>query len=154
MKKFKFTLQTVHTVREMKQEKEQLVLSQLQAEAAQAADQIRLIESAYHRAIENYAQKLNSGRAMNISEIELETMHISALENQKRQALIILEEKKQACAMQTEKLSAAVREVKITERLRESQANRHRLEADKHEQNQIDELVSANFARKITGKNL
>lgn len=153
MKKFKFTLQTVHNVREMKQENEQLKLSDLQTEAARAAEQIERIEAAYLRAIESYSTKINSGRAMNIGEMELEAMHISALERQKRRAAEVLEERKRACAVQSQKLAAAAREVKITERLRETQAQRHRLEAEKTEQNQMDELVSANFARKLTGAN-
>lgn len=154
MKKFKFTLETVHSVREMKQENEQLVLTQLNAEVLKATVQIESIEAAYLRAIENYSQKINSGNAMHIGEMELEALHISALERQKKRAVEILEEKKRAVAAQSAKVADAVREVKITERLRETQAQRHRLEADKHEQNQIDELVSANFARQITGKNL
>lgn len=153
MKKFKFTLETVHNVREMKQENEQLKLTELQAEAAQAADQIERVNVAYTQAIESYSLKVNHGRAMNIGEMELEAMHITALERQKRRALEILEEKKRAVAEQSQRLAAAAREVKITERLRETQILRHRLEADKHEQNQMDELVSANFARRLTGAN-
>lgn len=153
MKKFKFTLETVHNVREMRQENEQLKLTELQAEVSKAAEQIEKIEAAYLRAIENYSNKVNSGRAMNISEMELEAMHISALERQKRRAVEILEEKKCAAQAQSRNLAAAVREVKVTERLRETQALRHRIEADKQEQNAMDELVSANFARRLTGAN-
>jgi len=149
MKKFKFTLETVHNVREMKQENEQLILSQLQAEVNKAVEQIEQIEAAYLRAIENYSNKINSGRAVHIGEMELEALHISALERQKRRAVEILEEKKRAVVEQSAKLAAAAREVKITDRLRETQALRHRLEADKDEQNAMDELVSANFARRL-----
>lgn len=152
MKKFKFTLETVHNVREMKQENEQLILTQVQAEATKAAEQIEKIELAYLRAIESYSQKINSGRAMHIGEMELEALHISALERQKRRALEILEEKKRAVTEQRVKLAAASREVKVTDRLRETQAQRHRLETDKHEQNAMDELVSANFAREMRTK--
>jgi flagellar export protein FliJ len=152
MKKFKFTLQTVHNVREMKQETEQLILNERQKEAANAVEQLEKIEAAYLKAIEVYSNKLNCGRVMNIGEMELDALHISALERQKRRAKEILEEKKQACSVQSAKLAAAAREVKITERLRENQALRHRLETDKQEQNAMDELVSANFARKLTTK--
>lgn len=152
MKKFKFTLETVHNVREMKQESELLVFTQLQNEAAAAAEQVEKIEELYLRAIENYGNKLGTGRVMNIGEVELEAMHISALERQKRRAIEILEEKKQACVVQSAKLGAAAREVKITDRLRETQVLRHRLETDKHEQTAFDEMVSANFARQLTTK--
>jgi flagellar export protein FliJ len=152
MKKFKFTLETVHSVREMKQENEQLVLTQLQSEAAKAAEQIEKIENAYLRAIESYSQKINSGRAMHIGEMELEALHLSALERQKRRAVEVLEERKRAVTDQRGKLAVATREVKVTDRLRETQALRHRLETDKLEQNAMDELVSANFAREMRTK--
>jgi flagellar export protein FliJ len=152
MKKFKFTLETVHNVREMKQENEQLVLTQLQNEAAKAAEQIEKIETAYLRAIESYSQKINSGRAMHIGEMELEALHLSALERQKRRAVEVLDERKRAVTEQRVKLAAASREVKVTDRLRETQALRHRIETDKHEQNAMDELVSANFAREMRTK--
>lgn len=152
MKKFKFTLQTVHNVRELKQESEQLVLAQLQAEAARAAEQIERIDAAYIRAINEYSAKVNGGRALHIGEMELEALHISSLERQKRQAIEVFEEKKRACASQSVRLAAAAREVKVTNRLRETQALRHRLEADKDEQNAIDDLVAANFAREMRTK--
>lgn len=152
MKKFKFTLQTVHNVREMRQEKEQLVLAGLQNEAAQAAEQIEKIEEAYILAIENYGHKLGNGKAMNIGEMELDAMYLSALERQKRRAIEILNEKKQACMQQGVKLAATAREVKITDRLRENQVLRHRLETAKHEQTALDEMVSANFARELNTK--
>lgn len=152
MKKFKFTLQTVHNVREMKQEAEQLVLSKLQNEAEQIAEQIERIEAEYIRAIENYSKKLENGKTLNIREMEFDAMQISELDKLKRRTNVILEEKKQACAAQSAKLAAAAREVKITDRLRENQALRHRLETAKNEQNALDEIVSANFARKLTTK--
>lgn len=152
MKKFKFTLQTVHNVRELKQEREQLIFGELQNEVAKAVEQIEKIEEAYTRAIESYSTKLNCGRVMNMGEMELEALHISSLERQKRRAIEILAEKKRTVAEQRVKLAAAVREVKITDRLRENQVLRHRLETAKDEQNSLDEMVSANFARELRTK--
>ncbi|MBS1792393.1 MAG: flagellar export protein FliJ [Acidobacteria bacterium] len=149
MKKFKFTLQTVHKVREMKQEKELLRMKELQTEVTRAAEQIELLEESYRRALESYGRKLKSGQVMNIGEMELEAMHLTALDRQKQKALDILNEKKRACAEQSAKLAAAAREVKITDRLRENQALRHRLELARVEQNALDEIVSANFARQL-----
>ena len=49
MKKFKFTLQTVHNVREMQQEKEELVLSERQTEVNQATARLAEIERLHRR---------------------------------------------------------------------------------------------------------
>lgn len=152
MKKFKFTLEAVHTVRELKKEQELSVLSQLQTDAARAAEQIELLEQAYQRALESYSRKLHGGAALHIGEMELEALHIAALEGRKRRAAEVYEEKKRACAAQRLRLAAATREVKVTNRLRETQAQRHRHEADRHEQIALDELVSANYARQMRTK--
>ena len=150
MKKFKFTLQTVHNVRELKQEKEQAILSDLQAEAARAADRVHEIEQLRSKAIETYAKRLEAGATINAYELELNSNHISALDRLQREAQQNLEQKKQACVLQSKSVAAAVREVKVTKRLRENQQLRHQLEVARHEQNALDELVSANFACRMS----
>lgn len=150
MKKFKFTLQTVHTVREMKQEKEELILGEMQAEAAKAAARVHEIEQMRFKAIESYAHRLERGETIDPFELELNSNHISALDRLQREAQQFLETKKQACLQQGKTLAAATREVKITNRLRETQQLRHRLEAARQEQNALDELVSANYARRMS----
>jgi hypothetical protein len=80
MKKFKFTLQTVHNVRELRQEKEEFVLSQLQAEAQKTVDRLAELEKMHLGAIEQYGAKMQTGAAINISVLELERNHISALD--------------------------------------------------------------------------
>jgi flagellar export protein FliJ len=150
MKKFKFTLQTVHNVREMKQEKEEFILGELQMEAAKAAQFVSEVEQMRFKAIDNYASRLQSGAALDAFELELNSNHIAALDRLRREAQNALEIKKQACLQQSKTVAAAMREVKITDRLRENQQSRHRLEFDRYEQNALDELVSANFARRMS----
>jgi flagellar export protein FliJ len=149
MKKFKFSLETVHNVREMRQEKEKLRLSELQAEAAKAADQIRQIENLRFESLENYARRLNSGEQVSAIEMELNSNHFASLNRLQIEAETKLEQKKQQCRRQGETVAAAMREVKITDRLRETQKARHQLEFSRQEQNNLDELISANFARKL-----
>lgn len=149
MKKFKFSLQTVHNVREMRQEKEKLVFSELQADAAKTADQIAQIEKLRVEAIEVYARRLNAGEQISATEMELHSNHFTSLNRLQIEAEKVLEQKNQACVNQGETVAAAMREVKITDRLRETQKARHQVEFARHEQNNIDELVSATFARKL-----
>lgn len=151
MKKFKFTLQTVHNVREMRQEKEELVFSQMQAEATRAAERIREIEKMRFEALENYTRRLTAGAAVCAIELEMNSNHFASLDRLQREAEKILNEKKQACNQQSRKLACAVREVKITNRLRETQVAKHKLELERQEQINTDEIVSANFARRLIG---
>lgn len=149
MKKFKFTLQTVHNVRELREEKEKLLFSQLQADASKAALRVAEIEIMRSEAIDNYAQRLKSGEQLNAVEMELNLNHFAALNRLQQEAEKVLEQKKQACQRQSTAVAAAMREVKITNRLRETQQERYKNEFERQEQNNLDELVSANFARQI-----
>lgn len=151
MKKFKFTLQTVHNVREMRQEKEELVFSQMQAEAERAAERIREIEKMRFDALESYTRRLTAGSVVNAIELEMSSNHFASLDRIQREAEKVLSDKKQACQQQIQKLAAAVREVKITNRLRETQVAKHKLEINRQEQINLDEIVSANFARRLIG---
>lgn len=150
MKKFQFTLQTVHNVREMRREKEELVLAEMQTAADQAAARLADIENRRIEAIANYTGKMKKGEPINPFEMELGTNHLRALDHSIRDAQAALEEKKRLCDRQRQLVAAAGREVKITERLRESQQARHQTELDRREQTALDELVAAKFARTMT----
>jgi flagellar export protein FliJ len=150
MKKFKFTLQTVHNVREMRQEKEEFVLSQLLAEAERTAARIAELERRQHEAIENYAARMRQGAAINICEVELERDHIAALDRLIRETRGQLEQQQAGCRQQTQKVAAAMREVKITDQLRDTQKSRHERERSREEQNTLDDLISAGFARRMS----
>lgn len=150
MKKFKFTLQSVHQVREMREENEQMELSRLKNDERLAAEKIAQIDQLRQEAIRQYGAKLESGKPVNAYELEMNFNHISNLDRLRQQAVETLEQKKLACQRQSSAVAAANRAVKITSRLRETQEKRHKSEADRHEQNAVDELVSANFARRMT----
>jgi flagellar export protein FliJ len=149
MKKFKFTLQTVHNVREMLQEKEGLVLSQLQAEADQAAARVEHLEQMRLQAIDDYALRLHTGEQISSMEMELNSNHFASLNRLQQEAEKILAEKNYACRLQSEKVAAAMREVKVTDQLRENQKARHETEYSRQEQYSVDEMVSTRFAREL-----
>jgi flagellar export protein FliJ len=150
MKKFAFTLQTVHKVREMRQDQEKLIFGELQAEVNQAAAHLENIEKPRTAAMESYSKRLRSGEQFDPLEMQLHSSHFESLIRLRQDAEKELEGKKQACLRQGENVAQAIREVKVTNRLRETQKARHALESAREEQNNIDELVSANFARQIT----
>ena len=149
MKKFKFTLQSVHNVREMRREKEELVLAEKQSEVSQAIARLAEVERKRLQAIENYTRQMTRGETMSAYEIELNINHLRDLDRLVREAQETIEGKKQACSEQSRVVAAAGREVKVTERLRETQQSRHQLESERRQQTALDELVAANFARQM-----
>lgn len=148
MKKFKFTLQSVHNVREMREEKELMTLSRLNLEAEQASRQLTAVEGAIIEAVENYNRKTRTGEPINVSEIELNSQHISALAKQKAAAREELIERQDACARQISLVTQAARDVKTTGKLRDNQLKDHRLATLRHEQTALDEMATIRFARK------
>ncbi len=151
MKKFKFNLETVHNVREMQQEKEQLRLAELQNLVNQTIAHIEQLEQTKLSALNNYRHKMEIGESMSSFELKLNSDHISDLNRRQLESRVKLEKQKSDCTDQTKKLAAAHREVKVTDRLRETQEIHHKKELERHEQNTIDEIVTINYARRVSG---
>jgi flagellar export protein FliJ len=149
MKKFKFSLETVHKVREIRREKESVILSGLREDAEKAADRVAHIEAMRHAAIENHTRRLGSGESLNVTEMELSSNHFASLNRLQRDAETVLELKRQECQRQVELVTKAMVKVKVTDNLRETQHERYKQEFARQEQNGVDELVSATFARQL-----
>ncbi|MEQ1604131.1 MAG: flagellar export protein FliJ [Pyrinomonadaceae bacterium] len=149
MKKFKFTLDSVHKVREIKQDRESVILSELQAEADRAAERVAHIEAMRHDAIENYTRRIAAGERLDALEMELSSKHFASLDQIQKAAEANLAQRQVACEIQIAAVTDAMRNVKITENLRETQRERHNAEFERREQNGVDELVSNKFARRI-----
>lgn len=149
MKKFAFTLQSVHKVREFRKEKEMNVLSELQAAVEAARTRVAEIERQRLDAMRKYAARLNARENISPLEMELNSNHFASLNRLQQEAEAALATKRQECSRQSGVVAAASREVKVTDKLREIQKEKHRIDVDRAEQNGIDELVSDNFARKL-----
>lgn len=149
MKKFKFTLDSVHKVREIKQDRESVILSELRAQADRAAERIAHIEAMRREAIENYTRRIAAGERLDALEMELSSKHFASLDLLQKDAEAVLAQRQKACEIQIGTLTEAMRDVKITANLRETQRERHNSEFERREQNGVDELVSNNFARRI-----
>lgn len=149
MKKFEFTLKTVHKVRELHEDREKLVLGERRAEVDQAAARHEYIEDSRTAAMEDYAQRLKAGEQLDALEMLLHSAHFDSLNRMRIESEKELEIKKDAYVKQGENVAAAMRAVQVTNRLRETQKARYDLEFARQEQNDIDELISASFARQI-----
>ena len=148
MKKFKFTLETVHNVRELQEEKEQAVFARLQQETAEAEARLEKIRLRRAEAMERYLADLDGGRVADPAKMDLHSKHFASLERLRIETEKEIEEKKSACQQQAGHLSEAAREVKVTGKLREKQQALYDQELARNEQNAMDEITSAKYARK------
>jgi flagellar FliJ protein len=150
MKKFKFSLQSVHRVREIRQEREMLTFSDLQLQVEKAVSDVRDLESLRLEAMRRYAGKLKSREEVSPLEMELSSNHFAALNRRQQDAERELAEKNLECSKQGEIVADAMREVKITDKLKETHFARYERERERTEQNGLDELVSTRYGRKGT----
>lgn len=151
MKKFKFSLQTVHELRESKRDQELSKLAELQNALAQITEELEQAERERHEATENYANKIQAGELLSF-EIALMLDYLRSLATREQAARARLEQARQACLSQSRNVAEASREVKVTSALRERHHARHLLEMNRAEQTALDEMVSINFARQMTAK--
>lgn len=148
MKRFKFSLEPVHKVREIRQERESVILGELRAEAARAADRVAHIEAMRREAINRYTLRLTNGERVDAMEMELSSKHFASLDRLQKEAEAEMAKRNRDCDIQIAAVTEAMRSVKITENLRDTQIERHRAEFERQQQNNVDEIVTTSFARR------
>lgn len=152
MKRFKFSLESVHKVRGIRQERESAILGELRAEAMRAAERVAHIEAMRREAIDRYTRQITNGARVDALEMELSSKHFASLDRLQKEAEAELERRNRDCEIQIAAVTEALRDVKITENLRETQVRRHRAEFDRQQQSNVDEIVTTSFARRTTGE--
>ena len=153
MKKFKFNLESVHNVRELREEQEQTVFARMRKAVNETEQRLEKIRERRIAAMDKYLEDLQGGRAADPVEMDLHAKHFASLERLRIETEIELEEKRSACREQAGLLSAAAREVKVTGKLREKKKALYDRELAKHEQNAMDEITSAKYAREAGKSN-
>lgn len=148
MKKFKFSLQTVHNLRESKRDKEEQELIGLRKHVEEATARIERIECERAELADNYGAKLQSG-AIDPIEAAMTSNYMTVLAHRERNARTNLKQAEHAVDRQRIKLVEAERDVEATSRLRERQLQRHEQEAARKEQNLLDELATVATARRL-----
>lgn len=148
MKKFKFSLQTVHNLRQEQRDKAERELARAATEVANAA--AHLDEAVNNRAAaeQNYAAKLHSEDSLDPHEIALRADYLTLLTQRQRAAserLFTLEQERE-----TRRRTAvmAARAAEATSKLRDRHRARHHLEAMRTEQNDLDEMATLLAARR------
>ena len=148
MKKFKFSLETAHKVREIKEEKELTTLAQLREKVSATERLIEEIERTRVELMDRYISSLQTGTAAHAAELDLYSRHFAYLERKRVAAEKELKEIRIACSEQVAVLSDAARAAKVTGSLRDKQKAFHDKENAKSEQAALDEITGAKFARR------
>lgn len=151
MKKFQFSLQTVHSVRETKRDKEEHELVRLRAAVTDANERVLRIENERAQVANDYSKKLNSG-TIDPFEAAMTSNYLTALVHREREAREKLKQAETAVERQRQMLTEAERDVEATSRLREKQRERHALDVARVEQNQLDEMATVASARKMANE--
>lgn len=126
-----------------------LTLRELQLQAERAETDVRDVERLRLEAMRSYASRLKSREEISPMEMELSSNHFAALNRRQQDAERTLVEKNLECSKQGVAVAAAVREVKVTDKLKDTQLTRYERDRSRVEQNNLDELVSTRFAKEI-----
>ncbi len=150
MKRFRFNLQSVHDVREQEREQAERQLAQASSEVARAATNADEATGNKARALEEFAARLRPGD-LDASEAALRASYLLTLDQREtlaRREVSAREHERERCrrvAIETTRAAEA------TAKLRERQQSRHRADALRAEQNDLDELATLAAARRCNG---
>lgn len=149
MKKFEFKLNTVHKVREIRKELESNALSIAQSELSVAAKRLDDIEKLHSEATEDLSSRIRGGR-IGAADMESRSAYIVSLRQRAGQARKEFETKQAEVEHQVDRVTVAVRDVKVTEKLRETKEQRYAIDVARKEQSDIDELVTTAYSRRMS----
>lgn len=149
MKKFRFSLQTVHDLREAQRAEAERSLALASVAVREAAEQLEETDAVHAQATEDFASKLQTGE-IDPFDAELSVNYLAVLVQRKLEAHTRLQELEQARERQRETTIEAARSAETTARLRERQHERYQLNAARAEQQFLDEIATLTQARLLT----
>ena len=146
MKKFRFSLQTVHDLREARRTEAERALAATARAVHEVAEQLEETKLVQERATDAFASRLQSGE-IDPFEATLSVNYLAALTQRKLETHARLRELEQARERQRETTIEAARSAETTARLRLRQSERHQLEVARTEQQLLDEMATLAQAR-------
>lgn len=147
MKRFKFSLQTVHDLRESRQEAAELDLAAANSELYRANAQLEEVVRLRQNALERYLLMYQSNE-IEVSMVAAHTDFIGSLFQREREAKAHIVEVERRLEQKRSALTEAMRETETTAKLRERQRQNHQLEANRNEQTMLDEMAVLAVARR------
>ena len=148
MKRFKFSLQTLHDLREQERETAEIALGQATAAVTAAAAQIEELLHTITQVMAAYSTALRT-KEPKLREVKMQTEYIATLEQQLAVARVTharLEREREIKLQELVKASAAA---EATVKLREQYYARYVFELAREEQNLMDELATIATVRRM-----
>jgi len=147
MKNFKFSLQTVHDLRESRQEAAERDLATANSELYRANAQLEEVVRSRQKALERYLLMYQSNQ-IEVSMVAAHTDFIGSLVKREREAKAHIREVEQRLEQKRQAVTEAMRETETTAKLRERQRQSHQLEMNRNEQAMLDESAVLAVARR------
>ena len=140
MKRFTFSLQTVHNVREIRRDAAERALAAVAAELQGAQGQLESVLRQRQLAMAKYLLILQSQEIDDVN-FASHTDYIGSLVLLERQARVMIQQVEERITVKRKVLIEASRQTETTANLRERQRERHHLESAQHEQKMLDEMA-------------
>lgn len=148
MKRFQFSLQAVHNVREMRRDAAERALAAAAAELKGAQAQLETVLRRRQLAMDNYLL-LHQSKETEAAIFASHTDYLGSLFLLERQARAVSLQIEQEIAGKRQALTEASRQTETTAKLRERQRRQHHLEIAQHEQKVLDEMAIVAAARRL-----
>jgi flagellar export protein FliJ len=149
MKRFNFTLQTVHYVREVKRDAAERALAAVAVELQAAQEQLETVLRQRHAAMEKYVL-VHQSQEIEAAIFASHTDYIGSLILRERQARVMILQVEERVTVKRKVLTEASRQTETTANLRERQRERHHQEIAQHEQKMLDEMAVVATTRRLT----
>ena len=149
MKRFKFSLQAVHLVRESKCDTAERELVFATRELGRAHDELSDVLRQRQAAVDAYLA-LHQAQPVQAPTMAAHMDYIGALLERERQARKAISNHERNVAAKREALIEASRQAETTANLRERQRERYQQEVARDEQKMLDELAVSAVARRLS----
>ena len=148
MKRFKFSLQTLHDLREQERETAEIALGAATAAVTAAAAQIEALLHTITQAMAAYSSALRT-KEPKLCEVEMQTDYLATLEQQLTAARVNHASLERAREVKLQELVKASAAAEATAKLREQYYARYVFELAREEQNLMDELATIATVRRM-----
>jgi flagellar export protein FliJ len=147
MKRFKFSLQTVHDLRASRQEAAERDLAAANSELYRAKAQLEEVVRSRQKALERYLLMYHT-REIEVSMVAAHTDFIASLFQREREAKAHILEVERRLELKRRDVTEAMRQTETTANLRDRQRQNHLLEMNRTEQAMLDEMAVLAVARR------
>jgi flagellar export protein FliJ len=147
MKRFKFSLQAVHDLRESRQETAERELANVNSELYRANAQLEEVVRSKQKALERYLLMYQANE-IEVSMVAAHTDFIGSLFKREREAKAHIREVEMRLEEKRQAVTEAMRNTETTAKLRERQRQNHQQEINRNEQTMLDEMAVLAVARR------